>query len=167
MRQELWRNAGAGVADDDLDVRVDPTQSHLHQAVAGCEADGIREQIPDYLLKTIGVPQNRSGLRCPSPSAGARLWRPPPAGSSRWPPRQPSAGQSAARSAASCRRRCARRRGHRRPSVTARWRFARRFPAREPDGPDRRRHCATCASIRGSRSRASAARATGSRESRP
>jgi Zn-dependent alcohol dehydrogenase len=55
MRQELGRNTGAGIAHDDFEVRVGHVQSHLHQAVAGCEADCIRDQIPNYLLKTIAV----------------------------------------------------------------------------------------------------------------
>ena len=87
MRQELRRNAGAAIADHDLEVRVDAMQSHLHQAVTGREADGIRDQIPDHLLKTIGIPQNRSGRRVHHASAAARLSLPPPAGSSRSPPR--------------------------------------------------------------------------------
>ena len=35
----------------------------LHQAVTGREADGIRDQIPDHLLETVGIPKNRSGRR--------------------------------------------------------------------------------------------------------
>src|SRR5262245_20371718 len=61
MRQELGRNAGAAVADYDLEVRTHVMQSDMHQAVTGREADGIREQIPDHLLKTVGIPENRSG----------------------------------------------------------------------------------------------------------
>src|SRR5262249_61098100 len=63
MRQELGRNAGAAVADHDLEVRTNVMQPDIHQAVAGSEADRIREQIPDHLLKTVGVPQNRAGRR--------------------------------------------------------------------------------------------------------
>ena len=34
VRKELRRNAGPGIADRDLDVRIDPLEAHLHLAAS-------------------------------------------------------------------------------------------------------------------------------------
>ena len=63
VRQEIWRNSDTGIADDDLDVRIDPFESHLDDAVLWREFDGIRHEVPDDLLQSIGITRNRRGGR--------------------------------------------------------------------------------------------------------
>ena len=62
-RQELRLNADAGVADDDLDVRVDALEPHLHAAALRRELDGVRQQVPDHLLQAIGIAGDRADAR--------------------------------------------------------------------------------------------------------
>jgi hypothetical protein len=40
----------AGVADDDLDVRVDALKAELHTPALGRELDRVGKQVPDDLL---------------------------------------------------------------------------------------------------------------------
>ena len=48
-----------GVADGDLDVRVDALQADLHPAAARRELDGVREQVPHDLLQPLRVAGDR------------------------------------------------------------------------------------------------------------
>src|SRR5438094_3728399 len=63
VRQEIWRNSDPGIADDDLDMRIDPFESHLDNAVLWREFDGIRHEVPDDLLQPIGITRDRRGGR--------------------------------------------------------------------------------------------------------
>src|SRR5581483_1171986 len=55
VRQEVPADALPGVADRDLDVRVDPRERDLHAAPFGRELDRVREQVPDDLLQAVRV----------------------------------------------------------------------------------------------------------------
>ena len=50
MREELGRDADAGVADHDLDVRMHAFEADLHTPPLRGELHGVREQIPHDLL---------------------------------------------------------------------------------------------------------------------
>ena len=60
MRQELRRDAFAGVADAQLDVRVDALEANLHASVPRRELDRIRQQVPDNLLQPLRIAGNRN-----------------------------------------------------------------------------------------------------------
>ena len=55
------RNAGPGIADRDLDVRIDPLEAHLDPAVPRRELDGIRQHVPQHLLEPLGIARHRRG----------------------------------------------------------------------------------------------------------
>ena len=57
--QELRRDAFPGVADADLDLRVDALQPHLDAAAAGRELDRVRQQVPDHLLQPLRIARHR------------------------------------------------------------------------------------------------------------
>jgi RimJ/RimL family protein N-acetyltransferase/CheY-like chemotaxis protein len=59
VREELRGDALAGVADEDLDVRVDPLEAHLHPPAARRELDRVRHEIPRDLLQAIRVARDR------------------------------------------------------------------------------------------------------------
>ncbi len=59
VRKKIRSNSLPVVADGDLGVGVDPLQHHGHTTTSRSELDGVGEQIPDHLLKTIGVTGNR------------------------------------------------------------------------------------------------------------
>ena len=48
-------DALAGVADDDLDVRVHPLQVHLDAPAPRRELHGVDQQVPDDLLEAVGI----------------------------------------------------------------------------------------------------------------
>ena len=58
--EEIGIDAGAGVADADLDVGVDALEVDLDTAALGGKFDGVGEEIPDDLLETIGVAEHRA-----------------------------------------------------------------------------------------------------------
>src|SRR5438093_13668456 len=49
--KNFWSNSLAGIAHDDLDVRVDTLPVHLDPAALGCELHRVREEVPHDLLK--------------------------------------------------------------------------------------------------------------------
>ena len=55
VRQELGRDADAGVADGDFQVRVDALEPDLHLAAAVGELHRIRQQIPQHLLQAFRI----------------------------------------------------------------------------------------------------------------
>ena len=63
VRQELGRDADAGIADRDFDVRVDALEPDLHFAAAVRELHGVRQQIPHHLLQPFRIPRNRRRRR--------------------------------------------------------------------------------------------------------
>src|SRR4029453_3197595 len=62
-RQQLAADAGAGVADHDLGVRVDALEGELDPAVSRRELHGVHQKIPDDLLQAIRIAVERSGVR--------------------------------------------------------------------------------------------------------
>ena len=62
-RQQLGADAGAGIADDDLEVRADPPQGELDAAVSRRELDRVHQEVPDDLLQTVRVAVERAGAR--------------------------------------------------------------------------------------------------------
>ena len=68
VRQELGRDAGAVVGDDDLDVGVDPLEADLDLPRLGRELDGVREQVPHHLLQASGIARHRPGERIDHPA---------------------------------------------------------------------------------------------------
>ena len=63
LRQKFGLDALSGIADGDFDVRIDAFETNLHAPAFRREFDGVREEIPDDLLQTVGIAGNRSGLR--------------------------------------------------------------------------------------------------------
>ena len=63
VRQEIGADADAGVADDDLDVRVDALEPHLDPAALRRELDGVGQQVPHDLLQPIGIARDRTDAR--------------------------------------------------------------------------------------------------------
>ena len=63
MRNEFRLDADAGVGDADLDMRVHALEHDLDLAVLRRELDGVRQQIPDDLLKTARIAGDRPGRR--------------------------------------------------------------------------------------------------------
>src|SRR5437588_7617325 len=59
MRQELRADAFTVVTDGDFNLGIRAFHLNFHVAVNRSELNGIREQVPDDLLQTIGVSQNR------------------------------------------------------------------------------------------------------------
>ena len=55
VRQELRRDAGAGVVNHDRRLGAGALQPQLHAARLRRELDGVRQQVPDDLLQAIGV----------------------------------------------------------------------------------------------------------------
>jgi len=55
VRQELGRDADAGVGDAQLDVGVHPLQADLHLSATFREFHGVREQVPQHLLQAFGI----------------------------------------------------------------------------------------------------------------
>ena len=58
MRQELGFNPYTVVADGDFDLISGAAQTHFDTPAFVRELDGIRQQVPDDLLQTIGVAEN-------------------------------------------------------------------------------------------------------------
>src|SRR6202011_1097621 len=54
--EDVGRDTLARVADDNLQVRVDPQHVDLDSAAPRRKFDGIREQIPHRLLKALTIP---------------------------------------------------------------------------------------------------------------
>ena len=79
VRQELRRDADAGVADDDFDVRVDALEPHLHLAAAVRELHA--HSTADSTAPAAGAPDRPRSAPPPdrAPSRRARPWRRPPA----------------------------------------------------------------------------------------
>ena len=71
-----------GVADRDLDVRVDAGQAQLHLAAARRELDRVRQQVPDDLLQAFAIAGHRRRSADRRWSRAGRPWRRPPA--ARW-----------------------------------------------------------------------------------
>src|SRR6476469_6310934 len=61
VRQKLCWESLPGIADRDLDVRINACQNHLNSATLGREFYRVREQIPSNLLKTVWVTRHRTG----------------------------------------------------------------------------------------------------------
>jgi hypothetical protein len=55
VREDLRGDALPRIADDDLGVRTDPLQVHLHAAVPRREFDGVVEEVPHDLLEPSGI----------------------------------------------------------------------------------------------------------------
>ena len=55
LGKELDVDAQAAVRDDHLDVRADGLDAHPDPAVLRGELDGVREQVPEHLLETLGI----------------------------------------------------------------------------------------------------------------
>src|SRR5918912_170719 len=63
VRQKLRRDPDAGVADRDLNVRVHALQPDLYPPAPRGKLNGVREQIPDHLLKAHGVARDGDDAR--------------------------------------------------------------------------------------------------------
>src|SRR5688572_20551740 len=63
VRDEVRPDPLPGIADDNLDMRVDPLDAHLYPSLARREFDGIGKKIPDDLLQTAGIPGDGSRIR--------------------------------------------------------------------------------------------------------
>src|ERR1700761_7564005 len=63
VRQKLCWDSLPGIADRDLDVRINACQSHLNSTAFGREFHRVREQVPSNLLKTIWIPRHWTGSR--------------------------------------------------------------------------------------------------------
>src|SRR5262249_43866391 len=59
MWQQFGRNAATGIADLNLHGGIGAHQKHLHTAPPRRKFDGIVEEIPDHLLKPVGVAHDR------------------------------------------------------------------------------------------------------------
>ncbi len=62
VREEVRRDAVAGVGDDDLEVGIGPPQARLDAALPGGELHGIAEQVPHHLLEPVRIPGDRAGI---------------------------------------------------------------------------------------------------------
>ena len=62
MRQKLRTDALTIVGDDDFKLRTRASHLNFNVSVNGRELYGIREQVPNDLLQTVGVSQNRFRL---------------------------------------------------------------------------------------------------------
>ena len=62
MRQEFGTDAHARVADDDLDVGIDPFNPYLYPTILRRELDGVGQQIPKNLLQSIGIAVDASNV---------------------------------------------------------------------------------------------------------
>src|SRR5215831_16487576 len=62
-REQLAPDPGAGVADHDLEVRVDALERELDPAVPRRELDGVHQEIPGHLLEPVRVAAHRAGAR--------------------------------------------------------------------------------------------------------
>src|SRR5215510_9200794 len=63
VRQKFRLDALAVVADDDADALGVALHSQFDLPAFGREFDGVREQVPDDLLQSVGVAQHHFGLR--------------------------------------------------------------------------------------------------------
>src|SRR5688572_30812970 len=63
VRYEVWPDPLPGIAHDNLDMRINPLDAHLHASIARREFDGIGKKIPDDLLQTAGIPGDGSRIR--------------------------------------------------------------------------------------------------------
>jgi hypothetical protein len=61
--QEFLGDSLTCVDDAHFEVAVHPCKTHLHPAGPRRELDGVREQVPDALLKPVGVSPYRPGHR--------------------------------------------------------------------------------------------------------
>jgi len=63
IRQELRRDAAAGVAHRELHVGVHPREAQLNLAAARGELDRVGEEVPENLLQSIRISRDRSRER--------------------------------------------------------------------------------------------------------
>src|SRR5262249_44462990 len=63
MRYEFRRDADAGIADAELNLRVDALDFNPDESILRRESNGIGKQIPDDLLQSLGIAENGSGPR--------------------------------------------------------------------------------------------------------
>src|SRR5215212_9949393 len=55
VRKKVRPDPDAGIAHEDLDVRVHAFDAYLHPPVLGREFDGVRDEIPDDLLQSTWI----------------------------------------------------------------------------------------------------------------
>ena len=96
--RKLGRDADAGVADAQLDVRIHALQQHLDLAALGRELDRVGQQVPHHLLQARGVGVDDGARPDRASPAGGCPWRRPPAGPSRRRPRRRRAASTCCRS---------------------------------------------------------------------
>src|SRR3989442_14315332 len=63
VRQESGLDAYAGIFDRDLDLALGAPQTRLDAPTLIRELDGVREQIPESLLQTVGVAEDHAVRR--------------------------------------------------------------------------------------------------------
>jgi hypothetical protein len=63
VRQEFGLDTDTGIADHDLDLRVDPREADLHAAAAGRELHRVGQEVPHDLLQAIRISRHDGRAR--------------------------------------------------------------------------------------------------------
>ena len=66
VRQEFRADPLAGITHNDFDLGIDPPEQRLRATALRRELDGVREEIPNDLLQTIGIARHDEGtlIKC-------------------------------------------------------------------------------------------------------